>query len=174
MNLREEAKDFEAAGALAEELPWWGWLPDGNCLLGRSGNLLAIGRLTQAPVDGRLPMHLDRVIDRWQRALSNLDDRMRLYFYFLRRPVALPTEASDGNEVARLSQQRRRAFLSGRVSDVSVYVAWSYDAGLQGASAEVNGGVASWLRRFLAQRKKPNEVVYQPVAETRFLQGGKL
>ena len=160
MNLREEAKDFEAAGSLAEELPWWGWLPDGNCLLGRSGNLLALGRLTQAPVDGRLPVHLDRVIDRWQRALSNLDDRMRLYFYFLRRPVSFPTASRDGSEVVRLSQERRRAFLSERVSDVSVYVAWSYDAGLQGARSEVNGGVARWLRRFLAQRKKPNEVVY--------------
>ena len=94
MNLREEAKDFEAAGALADELPWWGWLPDGECLLGRNGNLIAVGRLTPAPVDGRAPVQLDRVIDRWQRALSNLDDKMRLYFYFLRRPPEIPKPAS--------------------------------------------------------------------------------
>ena len=61
-----------------------------ECLLGRNGNLITIGRLTPAPVDGREPVHLDRVINRWQRALSNLDDRMRLYFYFLRRPLVIP------------------------------------------------------------------------------------
>ena len=55
MNLREETKDFEAAGSLADELPYWGWLPDGECLLGRNGNLIALGQLTPAPVDGRLP-----------------------------------------------------------------------------------------------------------------------
>ena len=32
--------------------------------------------------------------------------------------------------------------------------------GLQAAGSEVNGGVANWLHRWIAQRKKPNEVVY--------------
>jgi len=160
MNLREESKDFEAAGSLADELPWWGWLPDGDCLLGRNGSLIAVGRLTPAPLDGRAPVHLDRVIDRWQRALSNLDDKMRLYFYFLRRPAEIPKPVSDAGEVVRLSQQRRGEFLAGRVSDVSVYVAWCYDSGLQAASSEVNGGVTTWLRQWIAHRKKPNEVVY--------------
>ena len=27
MNLAEEARDYAAAGALAEEIPYWGWLP---------------------------------------------------------------------------------------------------------------------------------------------------
>ena len=160
MNLREESKDFEAAGSLADELPWWGWLPDGECLLGRNGNLIALGQLTPAPVDGRAPAHLDRVLNRWQRALSNLDDKMRLYFYFLRRPAELPKPVTDAGEVVRLSQQRRGEFLAGRVSDVSVYVAWCYDSGLQAAGSEVNGGVTTWLRRWMAQRQKPNEVVY--------------
>jgi len=160
MNLREEIREYEAAGSLADELPWWGWLPDGECLLGRNGNLIAIGQLSPAPVDGREPVHLDRVIDRWQRALSNLDDRMRLYFYFLRRPLVIPKPVADAGDVVRLSQQRRGEFLAGRVSDVSVYVAWCYDPGLQAAGSEVNGGVTTWLRRWIAQRKKPNEVVY--------------
>ena len=160
MNLAEEIKDFQAAGSLADELPYWGWLPEGDCLLGRSGNLISIGRLSPSPVDGRLPVHLDRVIDRWQRALSNLDDNMRFYFYLLRRPPQVPAPATNGSDVVRLSQERRRQFLAERVSDVSVYVAWSYDAGLRGVSSEVNGGVTSWLRKWLADRKKPNETIY--------------
>ena len=160
MNLREETKDFEAAGSLADELPWWGWLPDGECLLGRNGNLIAVGRLTPAPVDGRAPIQLDRVIDRWQRALSNLDDKMRFYFYFLRRPAEIPKPVSDAGEVVRLSQQRRGEFLAGRVSDVSVYVAWCCESGLQAAGSEVDGGVTTWLGHWMTRRKKPNEVVY--------------
>ena len=91
-------------------------------------------------MDGRATAHLDRVIDRWQRALSNLDDKMRLYFYFLRRPPEIPKPVSDAGDVVRLSQQRRGEFLAGRVSDVSVYVAWCYDSGLPAASSEVNAG----------------------------------
>ncbi|MDE2755705.1 MAG: DUF87 domain-containing protein, partial [Acidobacteriota bacterium] len=160
MNLAEEAKDFEAAGALADELPYWGWLPDGECLLGRNGNLIAIGQLSPTPVDGREAVHLDRVIDRWQRALSNLDHKMRLYFYFLRRPPEIPQPVSNASEVVRLSQQRRAEFLAGRVSDVSVFVAWCYDSGLQAASSEVDSGVIPWMRQWITQRKKPNEAVY--------------
>ena len=120
MNLREETKDFEAAGSLAAELPWWGWLADGECLLGRNGNLIAVGQLSPAPVDGRAAAPLDRVIDRWQRALSNLDDKMRLYFYFLRRPPEIPKPVADAGEVVRLSQQRRGEFLAGRWFPISL------------------------------------------------------
>ena len=32
MNVDNELTDFDAAGSLAEELPWWGWLEDGQVL----------------------------------------------------------------------------------------------------------------------------------------------
>ena len=31
MNVDNELMDFEAAGSLAEELPWWGWLDKVHC-----------------------------------------------------------------------------------------------------------------------------------------------
>ena len=161
MNLREETKDFEAAGSLADELPYWGRLPDGECLLGRNGNLIALGQLSPAPVDGRAPVHLDRVIRPLAtRPGPTWTTRCGFISTFSAGRRELPKPVTDAGEVVRLSQQRRGEFLAGRVSDVSVYVAWCYDAGLQAAGSEVNGGVTTWLRRWMAQRKKPNEVVY--------------
>ena len=86
MRISAELRDHEAAGSLAEELPYWGWLEDGRTCLTRSGELIAAGRLEPAVVDGRSPEQIDRVLGRWQRLLSGLDADTRLYFYLLRRP----------------------------------------------------------------------------------------
>ena len=83
MNINNELADFDAAGALAEELPWWGWLEDGRSCLTRAGELMSIARLTPSVLDGQTPEQLDRIVDRWQRMLSGVDSRTRLYFYLL-------------------------------------------------------------------------------------------
>ena len=87
MRISAELRDHEAAGSLAEELPYWGWLEDGRTCLTRTGELITAGRLAPAVVDGRSPEQIDRVLGRWQRLLSGLDADTRLYFYMLRRPV---------------------------------------------------------------------------------------
>ena len=86
MRISAELRDHEAAGSLAEELPYWGWLEDGRTCLTRTGELIAAGCLAPAVVDGRSPEQIDRVLGRWQRLLSGLDADTRLYFYMLRRP----------------------------------------------------------------------------------------
>ena len=68
MRISAELRDHEAAGSLAEELPYWGWLEDGRTCLTRSGELIAAGRLAPAVVDGRSPEQIDRVLGRWQRS----------------------------------------------------------------------------------------------------------
>ena len=131
MNVDNELTDFEAAGSLAEELPWWGWLEDGRSCLTRAGELMSIGRVTPSVLDGQTPEQLDRVIDRWQRMLSGVDSQTRLYFYLLRRPVQFENQAdSDGSSVAALGRRKRQAFLEQRVQSVSAYVAWAHDPGL--------------------------------------------
>ena len=75
MNLRAERKDYEEAGALAEELPWWGWLPDERTCLTRGGELLTVGRLSPCVQDGRAGADLDAVLDRWARMLSTVEGR---------------------------------------------------------------------------------------------------
>ena len=70
MTVDNELTDFEAAGSLAEELPYWGWLDDERTCLTRAGELMSLARISPFVLDGQTPEQLDRVIDRWQRMLS--------------------------------------------------------------------------------------------------------
>ena len=163
MNVDNELLDYGAAGSLAEELPWWGWLEDGRTCLTRSGELMTIGRLAPRVLDGQTPEQLDRVIDRWQRMLSGLDARTRLYFYLLRRPIRFADD-EDGtvSSVAALGRRKRRAFLEERVQDVSVYVAWAHDPQLSAVATARTGG-PWWMataRNWMARRRNPYESVY--------------
>ena len=140
MNVDNELMDYGAAGSLAEELPWWGWLEDGQSCLTRAGELLTIGRVTPSVLDGQTPEQLDRVIDRWQRMLSGVDSRTRLYFYLLRRPVRFENEDDgEASSVAALGRRKRRAFLEERVQDVSAYVAWAHDPQLSAVTTDEDG-----------------------------------
>ena len=88
MNVDQELSDYNAAGALAEEIPYWGWLEDGRTCLTRSGELVSIARLSPAVLDGRTPEQMDTVLNRWQRMLSGADSRTRIYFYLFRRATS--------------------------------------------------------------------------------------
>ena len=70
MNVDNELADFDAAGSLAEELPYWGWLDDERTCLTRAGELMSLARVSPSVLDGQTPEQRDRVIDRWQRMLS--------------------------------------------------------------------------------------------------------
>ena len=143
MNVANEILDYEAAGALAEELPYWGWLEDGRSCLTRSGELVSVGRLSPVVLDGRTPDQLDRVLERWQRMLSGIDSRTRLYFYLFRRPTRFE-DADEHQGVSALSRRKRRAFLARRVQDVEIYLAWSYDPRLATVS-KGRGGKPWWM-----------------------------
>ena len=113
-----EVADHNAAGALADELPYWGWLPDDRTCLTRSGELVTIARLSPTVVDGHTPDQLDAVLNRWQRMLSGIDARTRLYFYLLRRPASFPDADTGLSAVADLGQRKRRAFLASRIQQI--------------------------------------------------------
>ena len=118
MNVDTELQDYEAAGSLAEELPYWGWLDDERTCLTRAGELMSMARVSPCVLDGQTPAQLDGVIDRWQRMLSGLDARTRFYFYLLRRPIRFPEVADGGgvSNVVTLGQRKRQAFLTERVA----------------------------------------------------------
>ena len=163
MNINNELADFDAAGALAEELPWWGWLEDGRSCLTRAGELMTIARLTPSVLDGQTPEQLDRVVDRWQRMLSGVDSRTRLYFYLLRRPIQFEDQDEDkGSSVAALGRRKRRAFLEKRVQSVSAYVAWAHDPGLSAVTTQKTGGPwwMAYAKNWMARRRNQHESVY--------------
>ena len=129
-----EVADHHAAGALADELPYWGWLPDDRTCLTRSGELVTLARLSPTVLDGRTPAQLDAVLHRWQRMLSGVDARTRIYFYLLRRPAVFPDADPDLSAVADLGQRKRRAFLASRVQSIETYLAWCHDPRLRTAA----------------------------------------
>ena len=160
MNIDTELQDYDAAGSLAEELPYWGWLDDERTCLTRAGELMSLARVSPSVLDGQTPEQRDRVIDRWQRMLSGLDARTRFYFYLLRRPLHFPEVADGGgvSNVVTLGQRKRRAFLTERVQDVSAYIAWTHDPGLSTVAAARTGGprwmayVKNWMARRFARQ----------------------
>ena len=177
MNVDQEVADYKAAGALAEEIPYWGWLEDGRTCLTRSGELVSIARLSPAVLDGRTPEQMDAVLERWQRMLSGADARTRIYFYLFRRaPRFDPGELGEQSSVAAISQRRRRSFLSRRVQDIQTYIAWTYDPHLSSASKGRSNQAwwKSYLQNWLARRRNPQESVYLlteiEAAATRFRQ----
>ena len=163
MNVDNELMDFDAAGSLAEELPYWGWLEDERTCLTRAGELMSLARISPSVLDGQTPEQLDRVIDRWQRMLSGLDARTRFYFYLLRRPIHFPEVPLTGaSKVVTLGQRKRREFLTKRVQDVSAYVAWAYDPGLSTVASGRTGGPwwMAYAKNWMARRRNAQRSVY--------------
>ena len=74
--------DFEAAGSLAEELPWWGWLDKVHCgdcltLMGRMP-AASIGLIVTSPPVQLEEQHRKRIEGRARRevAESRIDPRL--------------------------------------------------------------------------------------------------
>ena len=163
MNVDQEIADYKAAGALAEEIPYWGWLDDGRTCLTRAGELVSMARLSPAVLDGRSPEQMDVVLDRWQRMLSGADSRTRIYFYLFRRPCHFEAgELGEQSTVAAISQRKRRSFLCNRVKTIQSYVAWTHDPHLSSA-ATGRANQAWWkgyVQNWLVRRRNPHESVY--------------
>ena len=157
-----EVADHHAAGALADELPYWGWLPDDRTCLTRRGELVTLARLSPTVVDGHTPEQLDAVLGRWQRMLSGIDAQTRMYFYLLRRPATFPDADTGLSAVAALGQRKRRAFLAARIQQIDTFVAWCYDPRLSTAAAGKHH--APWWKHYIQTwmkgRRNPNEAIY--------------
>ena len=161
MRVAEEVRAYEAAGSLAEELPYWGWLDDGHTCLTRSGELIAVARITPAVTDGRTAEQIDRVLGLWQRLLSGLGSDARLYFYMLRRPASIERRANEsGSDVAAVSGRKRRAFLARRVQTLDAYVIWCQDPGLRTAVRGTRPGPLPSLARLWRRGRNRSAPAY--------------
>ena len=101
MNIDTELQDYEAAGSLAEELPYWGWLDDERTCLTRAGELMSLARVSPSVLDGQTPEQRDRVIDRWQRMLSGLDAPDPVLLLFVAPSAPLPGSGRRRRSVQR-------------------------------------------------------------------------
>ena len=157
-----DVADHHAAGSLADELPYWGWLPDDRTCLTRRGELVTLARLTPTVVDGHTPAQLDAVLNRWTRMLSGIDSRTRLYFYLLRRPAIFPDADTGLSAVADLGQRKRRAFLGSRIQQIDTFVAWCYDPRLSTAAHGRNHQPwwKHYVQTWMTRRRTPNEAIY--------------
>ena len=162
MNVNLEVRDYEAAGALADELPYWGWLDDNRTCLTRAGELVSMAQLSPSVLDGQTPKQLDRVVDRWQRMLSSADARTRLYFYLFRRASRFEDDNPDASSVAAVGRRKRRAFLSERVQEINSYLAWCHDPGLRTVASERTGGPwwMAYAKNWMARKRNKNESIY--------------
>ena len=157
-----ELTDHAAAGSLADELPYWGWLPDNRTLLTRPGELVTPARLSPAVVDGHTPDQLDAILHRWQRMLSGIDARTRIYFYFLRRPAHFEDADAGVSPIADLGQRKRRAFLATRIQQIDTYLAWCGDPRLSTA-AQGHHHQPWWkhyVQTWLKTQRNPHEAIY--------------
>ena len=146
-------------GALAHELPYWGWVDERTCLT-RHGELVTVGRLVPVVTDGRRAEDLDAVAGRWQRMLSGLPPQMRVS-WIVERKAASFDPRPPGSDIAGLAQRKRQAFLAGRVQDIEAHVAWSFDPGLRRtASVRGRGGGRAHRPAGRRRRRAPHESVY--------------
>jgi len=147
VRVADELRAYEAAGSLAEELPYWGWLEDGQSCLTRSGELIAAGLIRPAVTDGKTPEQIDRVLGLWQRLLSGLGPGTRLQFHILRRPSRAESPQDNGSDIASLSGRKRGAFLAGRVQRLDAYAVWTHNPGLRQIGGSSGSGPLSRLKR---------------------------
>ena len=146
-------------GALAHELPYWGWVDERTCLT-RAGELVTVGALTPVVTDARTAEDLDAVSGRWQRMLSALPPAMRVSWIVERRPATFEHRPA-GADIAGLAQRKRQAFLDGRVQDVEAHVVWSFNPQLgQSARARGRGWWRAHLGGWLRRRRAPHESAY--------------
>ncbi len=134
-DLAAARRPHERAGALHEEIPYWGWLADGRTLLTVGGELVTLAALETYESSGRPGEYLDYVLERWVRLLSAAGPRTRVYLYMLRRPApglaaGVSAEGSQA-DLARRALEERARFLEPRLQTLEVVVAWSRDARLQ-------------------------------------------
>ena len=139
-------KAREEAGSLEAEIPYFGWLDDGRTCLTRRAELVTMGRLTPCPTAGLGHAQISAVVERWVRALGQLDERTRLSLFVLRRPLP-PAEAGEEG-IAGESARARAAHLQKRLSQLEICVAWTRDPRLKPAPS--GNGAPAWLERVQA------------------------
>ena len=125
------AKKFAKAGALADEIPYWGWI-DERTALTVGAEMVTVCELTRFSAVGTPEDRREAVITRWTRMLSACPPTARVYTLVLRRP-AVHVPPGTGAAIARRAGRLRAEHLRGRTDQVTAYVAFVFEARVQAA-----------------------------------------
>ena len=109
------------------------------------------------------PAQLDAVLNRWQRMLSGINARSRIYFYLLRRPAAFPDADTGLSAVADLGQRKRTRVFSARASSRSTRTLRGATTPASRRRAHGRNNQPWWkgyLQTWMTRQKNPNEAIY--------------
>ena len=147
-------------GSLATYLPYWGFVSE-EVVLTTDGQFLFFAEVTPNTVDGRAPEDLDPTTQAWQRLLGTVVQPHRAFLLFERPVSELDVSAFDGQTVGMLAQRKRRAWVSGRVRRMRVFLVVAFQPSLkQHVEAEQSGWWRQYARRWLSSGKRQEHLTF--------------
>ena len=157
VRVAEELRAHEAAGSLAEELPYWGWLDDGRACLTPFGRTDRGG--PAAACRGGRPHAGARSTACWACGSGCCRGCLRVRASTSTCSAArLRIASSKRTRTARTSRPSRSGsaarFLEGRVQRLDAYVVWSHGSGLRPVARSTRSGPFSRLARLRKRRRK--------------------
>ena len=99
-------RDYTQAGSVNSLLAPWGFVDD-RTFLTKSGHVGVLYRVQGVDYEGLPSADLQSLVHRFEAALRLLDERCRLYQYFVKRTVDPLAPSACGQPVARQAIQRR-------------------------------------------------------------------
>lgn len=123
-SLLAEHREREArAGALAHQVPWWGWVTD-RVLLTRQGELMALAEFRPRSRTATSSRSQDAVIGQWARMLNALPVGGRCQLIFLRTPMGRLPSPTSGSPLAREVQSARQRWIERNCYRSRCWVCW--------------------------------------------------
>jgi type IV secretion/conjugal transfer VirB4 family ATPase len=139
-------KDYREAGALHTRIALWGFI-DQHTFLTKAGALGLVYHLKG--IDYECLDHAERrdIAQRFERALRQLDESIRVYQYLVKRPAAPIATTPHAHPVVNAALERRAAYLSTKAHalfELDLYFVILYE-GWKGLSSEtgIGAGLAS-------------------------------
>lgn len=122
-------RDYQDAGSVNSLLAPWGFV-DETTFLTKAGHVGGIYRLKGVDYEGLTHAQRRTVAHRVEAALRMLDERCRVYQYFIKRTIQPIAATPCAQPIARDAIEARAAFLNGRREDlyeVSAYLVLLYE-----------------------------------------------
>src|SRR5437762_9008472 len=129
VSLARIVRDYRDAGGVNRLLALWGFVDDG-VLLTKAGHLAIGWRVRGVDVEGLTHAQRASLTHRMEAALRLLDERCRVYQYFVKQTIDPIVSDSKASGVAREAIDRRAAYLNQHrhtLYDLSIFYVLVYE-----------------------------------------------